>query len=308
MSDLRISPLPSLRILRLSHNPISRLSVLNVPNLRTLYIDSASLIQIDHSAKLLRIENLSLRDQGGNEPMQLELLGGMGEVRRLYLSGNPLPLPSLLRPLPSLTYLELALCRLTTLPPLANIIPNVRVLNLNYNLIGDSSLSSLEGLTRMKKLSMIGGRIKKVAGLVKVIKGMQELEEWDGRMNPLTLSFYPPFLSSPSNPMNPSHLSPSPSPSPPIDPAYTALDARFRASLPDNWYLRRLVYRGIFVGACKNIKYVDGLEITTGEKLKLSKVGQRVGELRVNQWKRRKEAEEQTVKELRSTGKRLRAE
>ena len=47
---------------------------------------------------------------------------------------------------------------------------------------------------------------------------------------------------------------------------------------------------------------------TIGEKIKLSKVGQRVGELRVNQWKRRKEAEEQTVKELRSTGKRLRVE
>jgi Leucine-rich repeat (LRR) protein len=55
--------------------------------------------------------------------------------------------------------LELANCRLATLPPnLATLTPNLRALNLNYNFLED--VRGLEGLARLRKLSVVGARLK----------------------------------------------------------------------------------------------------------------------------------------------------
>ncbi|KAI9443077.1 hypothetical protein H4582DRAFT_1922206 [Lactarius indigo] len=58
--------LPRLRILRLSANRLKRLDSSHFPSLRVLYIDNNSLTEITKADRLVRLESLSLRNQGGN--------------------------------------------------------------------------------------------------------------------------------------------------------------------------------------------------------------------------------------------------
>lgn len=97
------------------------------------------------------------------------------DVRRLYLSGNPVPASFPSEKFFNLTYLELAMCQLESLPTnIAHLIPNVRVLNLNFNPIHD--LTPLVGLTRLKRLSILGARLTSCRAIVNVISSMLELE------------------------------------------------------------------------------------------------------------------------------------
>ena len=80
----------------------------------------------------------------------------------------------------NLVYFELAACRLTSLPAnFSTLVPNVRVLNLNYNFLED--VGPLEGLNRMKKLSIIGSRVKGTKGLIRMVQRMGEIEMVDFR-------------------------------------------------------------------------------------------------------------------------------
>lgn len=58
--------LPRLRILRLSVNRLKRLDASKFPSLRVLYIDNNSLAEISKADRLVKLESLSLRNQGGN--------------------------------------------------------------------------------------------------------------------------------------------------------------------------------------------------------------------------------------------------
>lgn len=80
----------------------------------------------------------------------------------------------------NLVYLEVAACRLTALPgELARLTPNLRVLNLNYNFLED--VTGLDGLTRLKKLTMIGSRLKGTKPLIRVLQRMPDVEMLDLR-------------------------------------------------------------------------------------------------------------------------------
>jgi Leucine-rich repeat (LRR) protein len=101
-------------------------------------------------------------------------------VKRLYLSGNPLDNTFLQDACYNLIYLEVAACRLTVLPAnFGALVPNVRVLNLNYNFVAD--LRPLDGLTRLKKLTLIGSRMTTSKALIKCIKGAPGVEMLDFR-------------------------------------------------------------------------------------------------------------------------------
>jgi protein NUD1 len=77
-------------------------------------------------------------------------------------------------------YLELASCGLTTLPDnFARLVPNMRVLNLNYNFLADAR--PLDGLARLRKLTIVGSRFKGSKNLIRVVQKMPELELLDFR-------------------------------------------------------------------------------------------------------------------------------
>lgn len=57
--------------------------------------------------------------------------------------------------------------------------PNLRVLNLNYNFVEDAR--PLEGLTRLKKLTLIGSRLKGTKPLIRILQRMPDVEMLDFR-------------------------------------------------------------------------------------------------------------------------------
>ncbi|GJE91807.1 hypothetical protein PsYK624_079580 [Phanerochaete sordida] len=183
---------PRLRILRLSGNRLQELNAAPFPNLRTLYADNNALGPVHKAHRLTRLENLSLRNQGGRSTLALSL-HDVRDAKRLYLSGNPLKPGWLVDPCYNLVYLELAACRLTHLPAnLARLAPNLRNLNLNYNFLDD--VRPLEGLVRLRRLTLIGSRVQHTRQLVRVLRGMLDIEMLDFRMNPCTLGYYLPLL------------------------------------------------------------------------------------------------------------------
>ncbi|PCH40348.1 hypothetical protein WOLCODRAFT_162289 [Wolfiporia cocos MD-104 SS10] len=172
-------PMARLRILRVSGNRLRELDATPFQALRTLYADNNSLGTISKAHRLAKLENLSLRNQSGRAGLTLSICD-VRDVKRLYLSGNALPAGFLSEPCYNLVYLELAACRLRALPAdLARTIPNVRVLNLNYNFLADAR--ALAGLTRLRKLMMIGARIRGARELVRAVRMMRDAEVLDFR-------------------------------------------------------------------------------------------------------------------------------
>ena len=94
--------------------------------------------------------------------------------------GNALKAGFISEPCYNLVYLELAACRLTALPAdLARLAPNLRNLNLNYNFLED--VRPLAGLTRMRRLTLVGSRVAAAKALVRVLRGMLNVEMLDFR-------------------------------------------------------------------------------------------------------------------------------
>ncbi|KAL5501530.1 NUD1 [Sanghuangporus vaninii] len=214
--DLRI--LHKLRTLRLSGNRLRYLNVARFPNLRTLYVDNNCLadggpIQRGQGQRrlprrlcglhrLCKLENFSARNQNAagmrDSGLQLQT-GEVRDIKRLYLSGNHLPLLFGIdtQACYNLVYLELAACRLTSLPAeFSSLLPNIRALNLNYNFLeSDEIARSLAGLKRLRKVTIVGNRMTGTKVLMKMLSVMgQDIEMLDLRMNPCTLGWYLPLL------------------------------------------------------------------------------------------------------------------
>ncbi|KAG1868985.1 hypothetical protein DFJ58DRAFT_714151 [Suillus subalutaceus] len=190
-------------------------------------------------------------------------------------SRNKLKSDFIEEPCYNLLYLEVAACRLTSLPhDLARLTPNLRVLNLNYNFLNDAL--SLEGLTRLRKLTMIGSRLKGTKQLIRILQRMPDVEMLDFRMNPCTLGWYLPLLVKDL----PGALQPSErndSSEGEVHPrgekgsteyGWQELDSKFRRDLPDDAYVGRLAYRGLVMRACPRIGMLDGVEVSEKERAK----------------------------------------
>lgn len=265
--------MPRLRILRASNNRLQMLNVAPFGSVRTLYVDNNSLPGLVKGERLGKLENLSMRNQSCRDfhlPTRQ-----FRDVKRLYLSGNKLKSDFIDEPCYNLIYLEVAACRLGELPHgLGRLVPNLRVLNLNYNFLED--VAGLEGLTRMNKLTLIGSRLKGTKPLIRVLQRMPELEMLDVRMNPCTLGWYLPLLVRDV----PGALQPSESGEhgPGLrqqggrggDRGYgwQELDVKFRRDLPDEVYVGRLAYRGLVMRACPRMRMLDGVEVTEKERTK----------------------------------------
>ncbi|KAA1088351.1 hypothetical protein PGT21_003444 [Puccinia graminis f. sp. tritici] len=285
-------PMPKLRVLRVNENRLESLEISKMVNLRTLYIDNNDLMEITGASQLRKLENLSVRDQRGGE---LSLtLKQVRDVKRIYLGGNPLPAAFPTCQFYNLLYLELAMCQCQSLPAdLANLIPNIRTLNLNYNFLKD--LSPLKNLRRLERLTIVGSRVKTLdRGLLSVLESLPELELLDLRQNPLCSSFYPPLLlsSTPSSAVasgstdrygdTAPHLNQYQIVNKDHEDDWHSIDDRFRKSLPNEFYLKRMTYRSIILQTCNSqhqqepqhhskLKWLDGIKITELERKKLQK-------------------------------------
>ncbi|WVF70606.1 hypothetical protein IAT40_005398 [Kwoniella sp. CBS 6097] len=280
-------PMLSVRVLRFSENDLRHFDFSLFPKVRTLYADGNRLTQLSRSSassssSSSRLENLSLRNQRLSSESTLSLLyKDLENVKRLYLSGNALSndfFPS--KPLYALVYLEAAACRLSSWPAgvgFATTMPNLKVLNVNYNHLPD--LDGIKELKGLRKLTLVGGRLGSDAevesgtshgrGVLEGLKGLESLEEVDFRMNPSTLSYYFPLLL-PSSTSAASALDPSSATVSTGAPSsvWASYDARFRKNLPDEWYSKRLVYRGLVMRTCPLLRKLDGVVIEDGERRK----------------------------------------
>ncbi|KAF7365457.1 Sin component scaffold protein cdc11 [Mycena venus] len=251
--------MPRLRILRASGN---RLRVLHVHwgtpcwplRLRgsgaTKTMGRAAGRESKNVGALGKLENLSLRNQAtgrGAQGLRLDF-EDVRDAKRLYLSGNALPANFLSAACYNLVYLELANCRLATLPPgLSKLTPNLRALNLNYNFLED--VRGLEGLARLRKLSVVGARLKGTKEIIRAVRGLPEVEGEE-------------------------QLSAG---------RWAELDGRFRRGLPDAVYVGRLAYRGLVMRACAGagapplqhpILMLDAPHIQSGDQLNSYNVAQ----------------------------------
>lgn len=294
------TPLP-LRILRVSNNRLTSLDVTSLTHLRTLYADYNSLAQVHGLGRRGTVENISLRGQrlrpasftasNGRTEKKAEFDLNSRDVRdakRLYLSGNPLAHSFVFAPNPppthmyDLLYLELASCRLTSLPlTFSSLVPNLRSLNLNYNFFSSSSapgaegkgekglITALSGLTRLRRLSVIGSGVREIKTVLGAVKGMKEVEELDFRMNPCTLSWYLPLLV-PQEKEKPASASDDSADV--TKKEWAARDISFRRSLPDSLYIGRLAYRGLVMRNCGRVRVLDGVDVSEKERVKAAKV------------------------------------
>ena len=87
------------------------------------------------------------------------------------------------------------------------------------------------------------------------------------RMNPLTLAFYPPFITPPSV-LLPSHaehqiVHPDDEAVPlALEPRdWPIVDRKFRRALPDEYYFRRASYRAILLQSVPSLVQLDGLDV-----------------------------------------------
>ena len=191
VAQLDISqPLRALRYLKLSNNLLEKMDVGNCPDLRLLYVDDNRLESIQGLLKTKYLDTLSMREQQEGVYLDATFLSQALEVRKLFLSGNLLTSFQPQVEYLNLQYLELANCGLEALSPeFGYMIPNVRVLNLNFNALRD--IRPLSGIARLKRLHLAGNRLVRLRTTTSLISQMPTLALVDLRNNPFTQGFYP---------------------------------------------------------------------------------------------------------------------
>ncbi|OLL27071.1 Septation initiation network scaffold protein cdc11 [Neolecta irregularis DAH-3] len=250
-----------LRTLRLCRNKLSKFDASWFLNLRTLYLDDNSLNHVTGLKLLRQLENFSIRDQTGSTDIVVQSRH-VADAKRLFLSGNTIPGFSFSQQLYNLQYLELAAVKLTSLPlELTQTLINCRILNLSYNSIKD--ISSLQNLPKLKRLFLVGNRLKSMREVAETLVTLPSLSVVDLRMNPITLSFYPPVNNITDHPSHRDAYNLATNKDQQDD--WTRRDAAFCAKLTRHWQFQKKAYKALLVSACPLIKWVDGNEVDVNE-------------------------------------------
>ncbi|KAI1095180.1 hypothetical protein F5B19DRAFT_369373 [Rostrohypoxylon terebratum] len=248
---------PNLRYLTLSNNELTTFDVSLFPSLRLLHMDRNLLVNIKGFSRCRRLDSLSLREQRGDEPLDLSFLDVAYEVRKLFLSGNLLGIFNPSVDFLNLQYLELANCGLQDLPPdLGQLMPNLRVLNLNMNAIDD--ITALRYIPRLKKLLVAGNRLADAGQVADVLAGFPHLQRLDLRDNPATLGFYgPPALLKEAGEQGNGFD---------LQDADKARDERFSSRSDMGTRMRRRFYELVVLDRCRRLKMLDGLPVDASVK------------------------------------------
>jgi hypothetical protein len=244
--------LPCLRYLKLSSNDLETLDVAAFPSLRLLHADRNNITTITGFSHCRRLDSLSLREQKGSNMLDISFLESACEVRKLFLSGNRLSGFSPRMDLLNLQYLELANCGLQSLAPhVGQLMPNLRVLNINFNAIDD--LWPLRYIPRLKKLLAAGNRLCEAGKVAKALAEFPHLSRLDLRNNGATLGFYAPVHTLISvedeNEVDPFVL-------PDVD---VERQDKFASRLDLNTRMRKRIYDMVVLNDCRQLKMLDGL-------------------------------------------------
>lgn len=247
-------PLTSLKYLVLSNNSLEAIDLKSMPNIRLLHADRNCLSQLSGFSRARRLDSLSLREQRCDHPLDLSFLSKAYEVRKLYLSGNLLENFSPQVDFLNLQLLELSNCGLKSLPKrLGQMMPNLRVLNLNFNAISD--LRPLRFIPRLKRVLAAGNRLGDTANTINILAEFPQLTTVDLRDNPMTQGFYAPLQvllrKEELDTVDPFTL-------PDVDPDR---DATYSSRLDLETRMRRRLYEQVFVESCKKLKTLDGLRL-----------------------------------------------
>ena len=244
----------ALRQLDVSDNDLSSLDISNLPGLHSLHADRNRIKKSRGFHRAPRLDSLSLREQQGDELLDVSFLSSACEIRKLFLSGNYLGALEPKVDFLNLQLLEVANCGLQSLPPnLGQLMPNLRTLNLNFNAISD--LSSLRFIPRMKKLLVAGNRLADSTAVTELLTDFPHLTRLDLRDNPVTLGFYPPLQVLVSTKEDGA-----------VDPfvlpeADAEKDEAFAGRLDEGTRLRRRLYHIVFAASCKRLRILDGLRV-----------------------------------------------
>lgn len=248
-------PVP-LKQLMISDNKLRVLDLAMLSRLHLVYADRNKLTTVLGLDRVPHLDTLSLREQGGSKPFDMTTLKSAYEVRKLFLSGNRLGVFNPPRSFLNLQLLDLANCALQRLPDsLGELMPNLRVLNLNFN--GLSDISSLHNVSRLKRLHLVGNRFTDFKPLVNIFAGLPWLTELDLRDNIVTQGFYAPMhLVAQKKDSN--GAAEDPFRLPKADPLH---DAKFCRLLDIDTRIERRVYERKVVRACKQLQKLDGLPV-----------------------------------------------
>ncbi|KAI1780645.1 hypothetical protein F4818DRAFT_396354 [Hypoxylon cercidicola] len=248
---------PNLKYLTLSSNDLTDLDLAPFPSLRLLHADRNQLTTVTGFSRCRRLDSLSLREQQGDAPLDVSFLNAAYEVRKLFLSGNLLASFDPSVDFLNLQLLELANCGLQSLPAdLGQLMPNLRVLNLNMNAIDD--VAALRYIPRLKKLLVAGNRLADAAQVADVLSGFPHLSRLDARDNPATQGFYAPIQAL--VPMN-EDAGFDAFTLPDADPAR---DAQFASRSDLGTRMRRRVYDMVVLDRCRRLRMLDGLPVQRG--------------------------------------------
>ncbi|KAL6793690.1 hypothetical protein GGI42DRAFT_345849 [Trichoderma sp. SZMC 28013] len=244
----------TLRKLDISDNDLESLDIRHLSSLQTLHADRNCLSHLSGFRYVRRLDSLSLREQRGEVPLELDFLTTACEIRKLFLSGNYLGTFELKADFLNLQLLELANCGLGELPDeCGQLMPNLRILNLNFNALRD--LSALRFIPRLKKLLVAGNRLSDTMAVTELLTDFPHLTELDLRDNPITQGFYPPvqMLISPDKMGSAdSFMMPD---------ADMERDETFARRLDETTKLRRRLHEVVYVASCKRLRRLDGRAI-----------------------------------------------
>ncbi|KAL2755338.1 hypothetical protein ACRALDRAFT_1064510 [Sodiomyces alcalophilus JCM 7366] len=239
LTDLdAVAVLPSLRYLDISDNDVTYLDLAHLPSLRLLHADRNRISRITGFARAKRLDSLSLREQRGDDRLDLSFLSAAYEVRKLFLSGN---------------YIGAFEPR-----EMGQLMPNLRSLNLNFNAIAD--VGPLRFIPRLKKLLLAGNRLADSTRVSAVLTEFPHLTRLDLRDNPITLGFYPPPQAAVvvvdadgtgtgcGDPFT-------------LPEADAERDSLFARRVDEATRLRRRLYHVVFIGSCRRLRVLDGLPV-----------------------------------------------
>lgn len=290
-----------LRTLRLSNNEIRIFDVAPFPVLQVLYLDNNKINSLLSFSTAHNLQTFSLREQSESPDILNHALSIVHDCRKLYLSCNLCPDGELKCPaLPQLNvqYLELASCGLSSIPEgFGTMLPNCRVLNLNFNAI--KSISPLHGILRLNKLLLAGNRIARMRSTCLLLASFTALTKIDLRNNPLTIGFYPPCNTG-EHRLVVQEPEEAPEHQDLVDPftlpdGDKALDEKWEARLDQVTLMKRRVMKLLLAENCSQLVWVDGVDWSKDELCKLEKVCIQLKELGI--LKSQRDAPVQTVEE-----------